>query len=200
MVILDGLFDLFANVLTICRTDRPCVVFDLDNTLVYSTELPTNGHLFQIHVRNKRYYVHVRPGACEFLRRINEKYEIYFYTASSREYADLIIRKIAPFVPRNHCFFKDSCMFKYGYALKDLQKIQRPLNKIILIDDMLGSGSLHPLNTIAIEPWNGSFSDRVLSNELFPLLMSCSEEINVAKAVHDKAIASHPKHLYYFAS
>ena len=199
MTFITGLRDLFASTILSCRQSKPCVVFDLDNTLIYSTELPTTGYVFEIIVKNKKYYVHVRPGASEILQKLSSSFEIFFFTASSGEYADTIIKKIAPFVPKTHRFFKDSCLFKYGYALKDLQKIHRPLNTIILIDDILGSGSLHPLNTIAIEPWNGSFKDRVLLHELYPLLMSCSTELDIAQAVHEKLRETMPQHLTYFS-
>ena len=200
MTFMSGLRDLINNAFMYCKPDRPCVVFDLDNTLVYSTALPTEGYLFHITVGRKQYYVHVRPGASELLKKLSKDYEIFFFTASSKEYADAIIQRLAPFVPKTHCFFKDSCLFKFGYALKDLQKLHRPLSRVILVDDVLGSGSLHPINTIAIEPWNGGFQDRVLSKELYPLLMSCSTEIDTAQAVHNKLAQLKPQHLSFFAS
>ena len=107
---------------------------------------------------------------------------------------------MAPFVNTEHCFFKDSCIFKLGYALKDLNLINRPLNKVILVDDILGSGLMQPNNTICVEPWVGNFEDRVLLNELYPLLISCAEESNIPKAIHHYASEIRPKHLQFFVS
>lgn len=183
-----------------CNKEMPSLVFDLDNTLVYSTELPTKQYTFETFVRNKKYYVHVRPGAFEVLKKLSEFYQIYFFTASSKEYAEFIIGKIAPFVKKEQCFYKESCIFKFGYAIKDLKLLNQPLNKVILIDDIIGSGAMQPINTIGVEPWEGQGTDRVLQKELFPLLMQCSEETDIPNAVRTKAEKSSLKHLSFFVS
>ena len=193
--ILGKIKNVFMMPLSLCLKEKPCIAFDLDNTLIYSTELPTKNYEFECKVKNKNYYVHVRYGAKELLKKLSESYEIFFFTASAKEYGEKIISNIAPFMSKTKCFFNDSCLFKFGYAIKDLKLLKRPIEKIVLVDDMLGSGSLNPINTVAIEPWNGSSQDRVLTNELFPLLESCEEEENIANAVHAKLLESSYDHL-----
>ena len=184
---------------SLCNKGKPSIVFDLDNTLVYSTELPTPGTTFECFVKGKKYYVHVRPGTHQFLQTLKEHYNIYFFTAASKEYAQIIIKKIAPFVSLKNCFYRESCIFKWGYAIKDLNILKQPLNKVILIDDVLGSGAMQPINTICIQPWEGQASDRVLSTELLPLLLNCAEEEDIPKALHTKLENSQPKHLAFYS-
>ena len=196
--ILSGLKMILSVPQKLCLKEKPCIAFDLDNTLIYSTELPTKDYKFECIVKNKRYYVHVRPGAIEILEKLSETFEIFIFSASAKEYGEKIIAQIAPFIPKTKCFFKDSCIFKFGYAIKDLKLLKRPMEKIILVDDILGSGSLQPLNAIAVEPWNGSIQDRTLINELLPLLQSCESEENIARAVHRKMQEVTYEHLTYY--
>ena len=67
-----------------------------------------------------------------------------------------------------------------------------------VIDDVLGSGVMQPINTICVQPWEGQGTDRVLSHELLPLLISCAKEDDIPKAVHAKLEKLHPKHLAFF--
>lgn len=145
---------------------KPTIVIDLDDTLVYVTPLPPNNskikNYFPIHVKRRTFYVQKRPCLQYFLDQLSKVYDIYIFTSSDKEYADLIIDKILPNLNKKHRFYKDSCSSIYGYYIKDLQLIGRPLNKTLLIDDSAGSSLKNPKNLIKVKPWNGESNDRVL--------------------------------------
>lgn len=198
--IITSIKSFIVNNLFTCSRRLPSLVIDLDNTLIYSTALPTSKHYYECDVCKKKYFVHVRPGATEFLEKVSDLYEIFIFTASSKEYSENIIKHIFPSVNIQNCFFRESCIFKLGYALKDLKVINRPLNQVVLVDDILGSGMMQPGNTVCVEPWIGNFQDSVLLNELYPFLLSCAEENNIPKAIHKYAEKMKPKHLSFFCS
>ena len=158
--------------------EKYAVVFDLDNTLIYSTRIPTKDTSFMIQFGEKKtkMYIQVRPGLVTFLETIKNLYDIYFFTSSNSEYAYQIIRRIAPYVPPSHCFYKEHCILKNGYELKDLRMINKPIRNVILVDDIQGSGLMQPLNSIIIPPFYGDTEDNMLLDELLPLLKKCSKK------------------------
>lgn len=154
-------------------TSKPAVVFDLDDTLVHVTLLPPinldKKNYFTITVKRRRFYVQMRPYLHYFLERISKIYDIYIFTASNKEYANLIIDKILPNVKESHRFYKNSCIMVNGYFVKNLNIIGRPIQKILLIDDSSGSGLTNPKNLVKIKPWNGEKNDNVLKDLLLLL-------------------------------
>ena len=78
-----------------------------------------------------------------------------------------------------------------------LNKIDRPLKQVVLVDDSLGTALAFPVNTIGVEPWEGNNQDRVLIKELFPLLLSAAGETDVPLAIRNSVIDVKPQHLYF---
>ena len=176
------------------QDNKPVLVFDLDNTLIYSSPLPVGSYHFCILVERRRLYVKIRPWVLEFFDRISDLYDIYFFTSSNKSYARPIIKKIAPFVADEKCFFRDSCIADYGYYLKDITKIKTPINQTVLIDDTFGSGVLNPKNIVCVPFWDGSCEDNVFEQELYPILIECSKETNFIDSLMNK-ISSKSKKL-----
>ena len=168
-----------------CISNQPSLVLDLDNTLIHTTRISTKRESFSFFADKKRFYVHCRPGLKDFLKQMSECYEIFFFTASKREYGEKIIQEIAPFVSTQNCFFHDSCVQTAGYSVKDLRRIDRPLNRCILVDDIKGCGLFQPQNVVCVQPWNGESSDKVLPTELGPLLLSCAKEGDILSAIRE---------------
>lgn len=162
---------------------KPVIVLDLDDTIVSCTLIRSPDFSFTIKVgKNKKAYVKLRPGLHEFLKDVSIDFEVFFFTASLKFYANQIIDVIAPGTPSNHRFYKCSCKNLYGYLVKDLSIISRPLNRIILVDDINGSALLQPENIINISPWNGDKNDNVLLGQLLPMLTRIAEEKNLSLA------------------
>ena len=82
----------------------PTYVFDLDETLIHSSEAPIHGddivkHKVIVLTGAKRLYVHIRPGAhsllSELLKLQRARYmRIGIWTAATAEYARKIIQLI----------------------------------------------------------------------------------------------------------
>lgn len=147
---------------------KPAIVVDLEDTLVHVTSLPTNNmetdNYFIIKFKKRKYYVQMRPHLQYFLEKLEKLYDIYIFTASTKDYANQIINHILPNVKNSSRFFRDSCSNICGYFVKDLSLIKCPIQKILLIDDFAGSAMKNPKNLIKIKPWNGEKDDNVLQN------------------------------------
>lgn len=235
---------------------RYSVVFDLDNTLVYTTPLQTENTTFVIYQRKnisykarsdtailksmaskitnetkvgsievkkkfsspkiikRKFYVQIRPKLIEFLQSIVQNYNIFFYTASEKEYAKEIVSKILEdaFQSQNTylkdfeyyksnldniIFSRECCTFMNGYEIKDLRILNKPLSDVILIDDIQGSGLLQPMNSLIIPPFYGNINDNFLIEELLPLLMKCSEKSDLLQNIRKYAVELSP-HLVLF--
>jgi Dullard-like phosphatase family protein len=172
------------------RSSRPALVFDLDETLIFASTISPASLSIPIRVQRRRVYVRTRPGVHDLISSIASVFDIYFFTASAPEYANPIIDAIAPGTPADHRFFRDNCILSYGYAVKDLQILRRPLNRVLLVDDLEGSALNQPENLIRITPWNGTDeSDRVLVAELLPLVMSLANEESLPTAFQSRTFA-----------
>lgn len=147
---------------------KPTIVVDLDDTLVHVTQLLPKDlekdNYFTIVVKRRKFYVQMRPNLRAFLDKLSNLFNIYVFTASEASYANKIIDIILPNVKSCCRFFKDSCSHFYGYLVKDLELINKPLNQILLIDDSAGSALKNPNNLVKIKPWNGEKDDNILSS------------------------------------
>jgi RNA polymerase II subunit A small phosphatase-like protein len=120
----------------------------------------------------------------EFLARIRRLYDVYFFTSSSKEYADQIVEHIAPQVDSSRRFFRDSCCAYHGYYVKDLKILKRPVDQILMVDDSMGSGLKNSLNMLAVLPWTGSETDDMLMGQLLPLLEKIAFAPDLVAAAH----------------
>lgn len=164
-----------------CFVPQPALAFDLDETLVHATPIKLDAPHFVIRVKRRRMYVQMRPGLKEFIAEISKMYDIYFFTSSLKEYADPIIDQIAPGTKQCRRLFRDSCKSRGGYFVKDLSILRRPLNQVMLVDDMEGSALNQPPNLIRIKPFYGESDDNVLLKQLLPALENLACASNVSK-------------------
>ena len=165
------------------ETSKPILVLDLDETLIKSAMIKTeNASSHPIKIGRRRVFIQIRPGVSEFLKELSGMYEIYFFTAAAENYANQIIDLILPDTPKDHRFFKDSCSCICGYSVKDLTLIHHKQDRILLVDDMSGSGLIQPKNLIRITAWYGDKEDNVLTDQLLPLLKSIANEKDLPAA------------------
>jgi Dullard-like phosphatase family protein len=161
---------------------RPALVFDLDETLVFSSAFPPKKPCVPVRVGRRRVYIRTRPGLSELLDSVTRDFDLYFFTASERDYANQVIDAIALGTPQDHRFFRDSCCTCAGYPVKDLRLLRRPLTRVLIIDDIEGSAMFQPENLVRIAPWHGGADDDVLASELTPVLTQCAAENNLPAA------------------
>jgi TFIIF-interacting CTD phosphatase-like protein len=164
---------------------RPAVVFDLDETLIFSTTIAPAVSCMRIRIGRRQVHIQTRPGLTNALQKLSTQFDIYFFTASDPLYANQIIEAIAPGTPADHRFFRDSCCNTGGYPVKDLRLLNRPLNRTIIIDDIEGSALFQPRNLIRITPWLGNPEDDVLCGEILPLLMDAWDAPDLPAAIHE---------------
>lgn len=162
---------------------KPVIVLDLDDTIINCSLIKKTTYSFSVKIGNhQKAYVNSRPGLHEFLKEVSTMFEIFFFSASTNFYGNQIINFMAPDTPIKNRLFRDSCKNILGYSVKDLTLLNRPINKILLIDDINGSALLQPDNLIRISPWNGNEEDSVLLDQLLPILTRIKDEENLPLA------------------
>jgi RNA polymerase II subunit A small phosphatase-like protein len=98
-------------------------------------------------------YVQVRPNCCEFINEVGKYFEVVIFTASLSKYAiplmDILDQQnIAP-----QRLFREHCSFHNGQFVKDMQRVGRPLESTIIIDNSPNSYQFQPENGIPILSW-----------------------------------------------
>ena len=146
------------------------LVLDLDETLVHSSFLaiPHADYRFILTIgqRPVGLFVCVRPGVDKFLKELGNLYEIVIFTASNQVYADAVINFIDKGKVVKHRLYRESCTDFNGNFVKDLARINRDLEKVIIVDNSNFSFMLQPYNAIPISTW----IDDVTDNQIFVIL------------------------------
>ena len=123
------------------------LILDLDETLI-SFKIDKN-------TKNKG-LLKFRPGLDDFLQNVKKYYEIIIFTSSTKKYADPIINEI-----ENNIKYFDYKLYRHhtiicdNYFVKDISRIGRPLDKIIIVDNMPQNYKLQKENGIMIKPYWG---------------------------------------------
>ena len=147
-------------------------------------------------------YIRIRPGVEAFLSQISKYYDIYVYSASSKNYLNTIIKNIDKNNIIKQCFCREDCIMyvedyeegfdkpnnKYKY-IKDLKKINKELRNIVLIDNNTISFKLQEKNGIPIKSWFDDYDDLELY-KLIPILKNLSGfydvRVEISKFVQNK--------------
>jgi len=134
------------------------LVLDLDETLVHYFEVDGLGNY------------DVRPGTHEFLERMNQLgYEVVVFTAATQDYADWVIDQIDANKLIHHRLYRQHALPWGPIFVKDLSRLGRELNHILIIDNVAENFMLQPNNGIFICTWYDDPNDTALS-ALTPLL------------------------------
>ena len=130
------------------------LVLDLDETLIhFSVNAESEGHLF------------FRPYLFHFLNAVSEFYELIIFTAGLKEYAKIVLdlienrfgKKIFDYrLYREHTEPNDE-----GIFIKDLSKIGRNLQKMIIVDNTKENYELQEDNGIEIKSYYGFDSKKM---------------------------------------
>jgi len=79
-------------------------------------------------------YISVRPGAHEFIEKLSEHFDIIFFTASLKEYADPVMDHLDPKRLAVMRLFREHCIWMDNVLVKDLNIFERELSSVIIID------------------------------------------------------------------
>ena len=135
-----------------------CLVLDLDETLVHYFEDETEA------------YVKVRMGTEKFIKELSTYCEICIFTASTKYYADTVINGLGNHDLIDYRLYRQHTNMKGGVNIKDLSKLGRNLEKIIIVDNIEENYQLQPNNGINISDFEGDENDNELEYLLEDLL------------------------------
>ena len=144
------------------------LILDLDETLVHfkvSNEDDTEGVL------------RIRPGAIPFLEEVGKYYELIVFTAATQDYGDLLIDSIEENnLYFEHRFYRQHTVIMGNDFIKDLNRIGRPLDKMIIVDNMPQNFRLQKENGIHIKAFWGDDADDNALEELGKILINIAKE------------------------
>uniref|UniRef100_A0A3Q1F8C9 protein-serine/threonine phosphatase n=1 Tax=Acanthochromis polyacanthus TaxID=80966 RepID=A0A3Q1F8C9_9TELE len=170
-----------------------CVVIDLDETLVHSSFKPVNNADFIIPVEIDgtvhQVYVLKRPHVDEFLKRMGELFECVLFTASLSKYADPVSDLLDKWGAFRSRLFRESCVFHKGNYVKDLSRLGRDLNKVIIIDNSPASYVFHPDNAVPVASWFDDMSDTELL-DLIPFFERLSKVDDIYEILKQQRTSS----------
>jgi len=153
------------------------LILDLDETLVHYIE------------EENKAYVQVRPYADFFLNEMAKYFELIIFTAAAEDYADIVLNELDKNKVINYKLYRKHTEQINGIFVKDLKKIGRDLDKILIVDNNKDNFSLQPENGLHICSFVGDQDDDELYNlseDLMKIIRSDKNDIRpVIKEIQD---------------
>ncbi len=140
--------------ITEASTKDYTLVLDLDETLIhFSVNGENEGQLF------------FRPYLFHFLNSISEYYELIIFTAGLKEYANIVLDLIESRMGKKifdyRLYRENTEPNDEGIFIKDLTKIGRSLQKMIIVDNTKNNYELQKDNGIEIKSYYGFDSKKM---------------------------------------
>ena len=120
----------------------PTLVLDLENTLVSSTWDRKYGWRFA-----------KRPGVDKFLHDMAQYYEIVLYSPSIDGIADPVVTSLDKDGCIMHRLYRDATFYQNGVHVKDLNRLNRNVKRMIVLDDDPAEVAMNPENMIRVKPY-----------------------------------------------
>jgi import inner membrane translocase subunit TIM50 len=118
------------------------LVLDLENTLVSSTWDRKYGW------RHAK-----RPGVDKFLHELAQYYEIVLYSPSIDGIADPVVTSLDTHGCIMHRLYRDATYYTNGVHVKDLNRLNRNVNRMIVLDDDPAEVQFNQENLIRMKPY-----------------------------------------------
>ena len=122
----------------------------------------------------------LRPGIIPFLEEVKKYYELIIFTETTQEYEDLLIDTIQAIEGSNiyfdYRFYRQHTVIIDNGFVKDLNRIGRPLDKMIIVDDMPHNFRLQKENGIQIKAFWGKDANDNAFKELGKILVNIAKE------------------------
>ena len=149
------------------NTKKFTLVLDLDETLLH----------FKIEDNNEEGIIKLRPGIFKFLEEVSKYYELVLFSEASEDYVNLIMNSFEDNIKYfNYKLYRQHTIIMNQDFLKDLTRLGRPLNTIIIVDNMPQNFRLQKINGIAIKSfWGDDNNDKVLL-DLASILVKIAKE------------------------
>ena len=162
------------------------LVLDMDETLIHYFFTHINGMFF------------VRPYCLEFLKELNDIYEIVTFTAGTKEYADNILNILD--IDNNiikYRLYRQHTTVLGCSIYKDLSKLGRDLSRVIIIDNLKENFKMQPNNGIFIKTWTNDINDvqlkdilRILKDinsynvtDVRPIIQKMNDDIKISRNI-----------------
>ena len=159
---------------------KKTLVLDLDETLIHSDEFPPHPDVDYFQIGEPKIYVHKRPGLDKFIKFACKNFEVFTFTYGTRGYAEEILDKICPEVPKDHRLYRELCyIHRSGRVQKNLKILKRKPENLILIDDCNDQKYFNPYNSILIPEWKGTPHDTCLIDIIPIILENCLQAPDV---------------------
>ena len=165
---------------------KKTLILDLDETLVHSAFYPfqkKSDIILKINLDGKNHIIHVlkRPNLDYFLKKVSEFFNIIIFTASLSQYADPLVDILDP-EKKFKRMFRENCVKRNGFYIKDLNQIGINFKDIIIIDNNPISFIMNPDNGLPIITWYENMNDNELI-KLIPLLEFLSNANDVRPVI-----------------
>ena len=141
---------------TVPSKKKYSLVISLDDTLI---------HFKTGSIKNNKGIAQLRPGLIEFFEMIRPYYEIIIFSNGNKKYSDLIINSIDDKKKNyiDHRLYRDHCVIISNDFVKDISRIGRPLDKIVIVDNIPQNYRLQKENGINIKSFYGDNpNDKIL--------------------------------------
>ena len=132
------------------------LVVDLDKFLVC--------HLWDH--RENRWRIAKRPGSDLFLFYAAQLYEVIVYSSLPSHEGDALVKKLDPFGCISFALYRPATESFQGISLKDVSRLNRDLNKLIVIGHDTQGFKHHPENMLTTKPWLGDPQDSSLEEAI----------------------------------
>lgn len=180
--------------------NKKCLVIDLDETLVHSSFKPISNADFIVPVEIDgtihQVYVLKRPYVDEFLKKMGELYECVLFTASLAKYADPVTDLLDKWDVFRARLFRESCVFHRGNYVKDLGRLGRKVDTVIILDNSPASYFFHPENAVPCTSWFDDMDNKELL-EMIPFFDELSRTDNIyslLRTIQQKTEGPAPAH------
>ena len=155
------------------NSNQHLIIFDLDETLIHSTEIELNH---KCDFRIGKYYTYKRPNVEKLLSYCIKTFNIAVWSSATELYTKEVVQQIFPEVDKL-CFVwsRDKCTYRIDLDtnefiwIKNLKKVKKlgfDLDRVIAVDDSPEKLSVNYGNLLMINPFYGDKND----NELIYLM------------------------------
>jgi len=148
----------------------PTLVLDLDKVILHLD-----------HDSRQGWHVIKRPFADQFFREISHYYEVVIFSDDVFPVALDIVTKWN--LPVSGVLHRDFCKKKRSHYVKDLSKLGRKLERVLMIDHDSAAFQLQPENGLLIQPFQGDTSDRELADLMEFLKAAATSNVDLREFV-----------------
>lgn len=148
----------------------PTLVLDLDKVILHLE-----------HDSRQGWHVIKRPFADQFFKEISHYYEVVIFSDDVFPVALDIATKWN--LPVTGVLHRDFCKKKRNHYVKDISKLGRKLERVLIIDHDPAAFQLQPENGIAIRPFEGDTSDSELADLLDFLKAAATSNMDIRQFV-----------------